>query len=181
VDIIAEIPAMRQPATRGFTDNWESIVTPCILVILDILDSLLLNPTLEEKNLMVNEHFVPVHDDPDVPAGYSKLLKRILHHEDVFRRIEGAIHAFETRLKVAERSGHPDAQLARNLLTRAQRLIALCQETPGAHFVPYALAAVDYLVTEMDNTPDFGKDGGFNDDAHVLEAVLNHFDLKRKM
>ncbi len=130
---------------------------------------------------MVNEHFVPVHDDPDVPAGYSKLLKRILHFEDVFNRIGSAMHAFETRLKVAERAGHPDAPLARTLLTRAQRLVALCQESPGAHFVPYALAAVDYLFTETDSTPDFSKEGGFNDDAHVLESVLDHFDLKKKM
>jgi len=130
---------------------------------------------------MVNEHFVPVHDDPEVPAGYSKLLKRILHFDDVFHRIEDAMPTFETRLKVAERSGHPDAALARNLMTKSQRLLALCRATPGAHFVPYALAAIDYLVTEIDSTPDFSKPGGLNDDAHVLESVLAHFDLKRKM
>lgn len=130
---------------------------------------------------MVNEHFVPLHDDPDVPAGYSALVKRILHHEDVFRRLESSLKAFDTRLKVAERSAHPDAAIARKLLTRAERLVALCHENPGAGFVPYALAAVDYLVTEVDQTQDFGKEGGFNDDAHVLESVIKHFDLKKKM
>lgn len=130
---------------------------------------------------MVNEHSVPMEEDPNLPARYSTHLKRILHHEDVFRRIEGSMNAFETRLKVAEHRSNPDAQIARELFTRSQRLLALCHESPGAHFVPYVLAAVDYLVTEQDQTPDFKSGGGFNDDAHVLESVLNRFDLKKKM
>ncbi len=130
---------------------------------------------------MVNENSVPMEEDPDVPAGYSTLLKRILHHEDVFHRIESAMNTFETRLKVAERSLNPDSKIARELLTRAHRLIALCHESPGAHFVPYALAAIDYLVTEQDQTPDFAAEGSFNDDAHVMESVLDYFDLKKKM
>lgn len=64
---------------------------------------------------MVNEHSVPMEEGPNLPAGYSTLLKRILHHEDVFRRIEGSMNAFETRLKVAEHSSNPDAQIAREL------------------------------------------------------------------
>jgi len=130
---------------------------------------------------MVNEHSVPIVDDPNVPAGYSNLLKRLLHHEDAFRRIESSMNAFETRLKVAEHGLSRDAQIARELFTRSQRLLALCHESPGAHFVPYALAAIDYLVTEHDHTPDFTVDGSFNDDAHVMESVLDHFDLKKKM
>ena len=130
---------------------------------------------------MVNEHSVPIVDDPNLPAGYSALLKRIVHHEDVFRRIESSMNTFETRLKVAERSQNPDAQIARGLFTRSQRLLALCHESPGAQFVPYALAAIDYMVTENDHTPDFRAMGSLNDDAHVLESVLNHFDLKKKM
>jgi len=130
---------------------------------------------------MVNEHSVPVEGDPNLPAGYSTLLKSILHHEDVFRRIEGSMNAFETRLKVAEHSLIPDAKIARELFTRSQRLLALCHESPGAHFIPYALAAIDYLVREQDQTPDFKKEGSFNDDAHVMESVMNHFDLKKKM
>ena len=130
---------------------------------------------------MVNEHSVPMEDDLNIPAGYSTLLKRILHHEDVFRRIESSMNAFETRLKVAEHSSNPDAQIGRELFTRSQRLLALCHETPGAHFVPYALAAIDYLVTEQDQSPDFTTEGSFNDDAHILKSVMDHFDLKKKM
>ncbi len=130
---------------------------------------------------MVNEHSVLIEEDPNLPAGYSTLLKSILHHEDVFRRIEGSMNAFETRLKVAEHSLIPDAKIARALFTRSQRLLALCHESPGAHFIPYALAAIDYLVREQDQTPDFKKEGSFNDDAHVMESVMNHFDLKKKM
>lgn len=130
---------------------------------------------------MTNELFVPLQDNPNAPAGYSALLKRILHHEEVFRRIQSSVNAFDTRLKVAERAQHPDANIGRELLTRAQRLLALCIATPGAQFVPYSLAAIDYLVTENDHTPDFKNAGCFNDDAHVLESVLTHFDLKKKM
>ncbi|GEM_PF-1573190 len=145
------------------------------------MDASLQDSSKRETTKMVNEHSVPMEEGPNLPTGYSTLLKRILHHEDVFRRIEGSMNAFETRLKVAEHSSNPDAQIARELFTRSQRLLALCHESPGAHFVPYALAAIDYLVTEQDQAPDFKKEGGFNDDAHVMKSVLDHFDLKRKM
>lgn len=126
---------------------------------------------------MMNELFVPSTKNPEIQTSYTRILERILHHEDTIQRLESALSAFDVRIKVAEKSNAASAHLARELCDKAMRIIALVKKSPGQEFVPHALAAIDYLVTENDGDPDFGSDAGFQDDADVLKDVIKHFNI----
>jgi hypothetical protein len=119
---------------------------------------------------------------PDhVKVAFEPILRRVICREDDFRRIEGGLVAFDTRLRVAERAAVPGTKTARSLFETAQRLFKLAKANPMDGFVPHAIAAIDYLVTESDDIPDFSEDKSFRDDQHVLDAVIVHFGIRDKI
>lgn len=124
---------------------------------------------------------VPYPLNQKVLDTYDRLLRRILYRQETFERVESGLIAFETRLRVAEHSSAPGAHKARKLLTTAGRLLAQAKSDPLAAFVPHVLAAIDYLIKETDEIPDFSNANSFRDDQQVLEAVMGHFGLNETL
>lgn len=138
---------------------------------------------------MPNEHFVPTRTNIEIANSYSRFMRRILHHEDTVRRLESALSAFDVRVKVAEKaienskdkssqkSNVTSTLLARELLEKSSRILSIIKAEPEKDFVVPALAAIDYLVTENDGLPDFESEAGFNDDAAILNEIIDHFKI----
>ncbi|MEY4631891.1 MAG: hypothetical protein RIQ81_2011 [Pseudomonadota bacterium] len=127
--------------------------------------------------LTTPDPIIPYELNKSVRDAFEGLLRPILFRDEAFRRVESGLITFETRLRVAEHSSAPGARKARQLLTAAQRLFTQAKANPGAAFVPHVLAAIDYLVKETDEIPDFSNEKSFVDDQQVIDAVSRHFRL----
>ncbi len=98
---------------------------------------------------------------------------------DMRQKLRAFVAVSEDHIKKSEND--LVASQIRHLVTEANSLLDLCESEPDAEFVPYVLAAVEYLVLLDDAENDFESIFGFCDDAAILVEVMRAFNLEERI
>jgi hypothetical protein len=118
----------------------------------------------------------------EIASSFANSLASILEHQYVIERLIKDLRHFEGELdRQLETNLRIVDSHVRKLIADARSLLKLCQIDGKAGYVPYCLAAVDYLVNSNDAVTDFSDYDGFDDDREVIDSVINEFGLRDKL
>ena len=118
----------------------------------------------------------------EIAKSFSHSYSIICEFHYATERLTRDVKRLETQLEreIEETSPVIERQV-RDLIAAAREFLALCRKDSKAEYVPYCLAAVDYLVNSEDAVPDFQDYDGFSDDIAVFAAVVREFGLQVKL
>jgi len=117
----------------------------------------------------------------EVADSFEHSLAAINQHLYTTERLTKDLKHFESEVsRQIERDGKVIESGVQMLIGQAKELLKLCRTNATADYVPYCLAAVDYLVNADDAIPDFLEYDGFDDDCAVFECVIRSFNLPVK-
>lgn len=113
---------------------------------------------------------------------FKQSLTHILTYQDSVARLNKDMRIFESKVgdKIAKSSPVISSKVEM-LIELSRKFIKLCIANPEEKFVPFCLAAVDYLVTEIDAIEDFQDYDGFDDDEHVFKKIILDFNLDDRL
>jgi len=115
---------------------------------------------------------------PGIKEAYEGSLGAIIGYEDAINRLTKELkREAETIERQARSTGKVVVSRALGLVEVARNLLSCCRQDTLAKHVPYSLAAIDYLVSEIDANPDFESYEGFDDDRRVFETIAQEFNL----
>lgn len=117
-----------------------------------------------------------------VAAGFAQSLQEITGHHLAIRSLTKELRLYEARLTPGPGDENQlNGSQARHLIRTARSMLQLCREDSHADFVPFCLAAVDYLVSTDDAQNDFDSAEGLDDDQQVMDAVIRQFSLADRL
>lgn len=113
---------------------------------------------------------------------FKQSLSHIMTYQDSIDRLNRALQVYESKVgdEVAKNSPVIGSKVE-GLFELARKFLKLCRSNSTEKFVPYCLAAVDYLVNEMDAIEDFNDYDGFDDDEYVFKKVISDHNLSDRL
>lgn len=109
---------------------------------------------------------------------FKQSLEDIVTYQDSIRRIRKELTGFEKTIKhMAMEHDNVHLSKAQELIATAKTMLKLCQKNGKEKFVPYCLAAIDYLLQEEDEISDLAGFDGFDDDEALFKYVISEFRL----
>lgn len=117
--------------------------------------------------------------DTAILKSLNQEIHSIFVFNDATTRIKNDLKTFETKLALATKSNEfINTNLALELFNISKILISLIDTNPTEEYVPYALAAISYLMKANDANDDFETFDGFEDDSAVIQSILSEFNLQ---
>ena len=117
--------------------------------------------------------------DSVVLNSFNQEIDSIFVFNDATTRIKNDLKTFETKLALATKSNEfINTNLALELFNISKILVMLIEANPTEEYVPYALAAISYLMKANDANDDFEAFDGFEDDKTVIQSILSEFNLQ---
>lgn len=110
--------------------------------------------------------------NPDILESLKVSYDYISSFRDSIDRLAKDLQNCELEIEQRIKDGSPaNKEQAKAVVKKAWKLLGQARVNPAHENLPLWLAAVDYVVSEMDAIPDFESRDGFSDDEQVLDAV----------
>lgn len=116
---------------------------------------------------------------PQNLKAFKDCFKNVFPIEKNHKRLTYKVADFPNKVAEARAAKKPvNFDVVDELLHKTTMLLKAYQGKFNEYETPFILAVAEYFIEDMDATPDFDTEDGFDDDLQIMNAVIKHFELE---